>query len=116
MYQLLFLIHGMGNGAQAAGAPAWFIDVVAGLRASAKAFRHDKDLVLASPKAGQVRIVPLTYHQFFDQIRAKWSEASPSKAGWLPLATTLAFADPQVLVKLPRWVYTAGDFFLDARA
>src|SRR5438067_2330920 len=48
-------------------APAWFIDVVAGLRASAKAFRHDKDLVLASPKAGQVLIVPLTYHQFFDQ-------------------------------------------------
>ena len=108
MYQLLFLIHGMGNGAQPTGAPAWFTDIVTGLRVAAKPFAHDKDLVLSSPKAGQVLVVPLTYHPLFDAIRAKWSEQSPSESGWLPLLKGLAFSDPQVLAKLPGWVATAG--------
>ena len=111
MYQLLFLIHGMGNGAQPTGAPAWFTDIVTGLRVAAKPFAHDKDLVLSSPKAGQVLVVPLTYHPLFDAIRAKWSEQSPSESGWLPLLKGLAFSDPQVLAKLPGWVATAGAFF-----
>src|SRR5437868_3059677 len=111
MYQLLFLSHGMGNGAQPTGAPAWFTDIVTGLRVAAKPFAHDKDLVLSSPKAGQVLVVPLTYHPLFDKIRAKWSEQSPSESGWLPLLKGLAFSDPQVLAKLPGWVATAGAFF-----
>jgi len=111
MYQLLFLIHGMGAGSRAAGDPPWFADVVADLRASAQAYGHEKDLVLSSPKAGQVLVVPLTYHQLFDHLRAQWSEQSPNSAGWLPLLRALAFTDPQVLVKLPGWVATAGEFF-----
>src|SRR2546430_2534579 len=111
MYQLLFLIHGMGNGAQPTGAPAWFTDIVTGLRVVAKPFAHDKDLVLSSPKAGQVLVVPLTYHPLFDKMRAKWSEQSPSESGWLPLLKGLAFPDPQVLAKLPGWVATSGPFF-----
>jgi len=111
MYQLLFLIHGMGNGAQPADAPSWHADVVAGLRASAKTYAHDKDLVLATPNAGQVLVVPLTYHQLFDQLREKWAAQSPDATGWLPLAKSLAFSDPQVLGKLPGWINTAGEFF-----
>lgn len=111
MYQLLFLIHGMGAGARAANDPTWSAEVIPGLRKTAKAFSHDRDFVLASPKAGQVLVVPLTYHQFFDDIRAKWTQQSPSETGWLPLVAQLAFSDPQVLPKLPGWVQSAGEFF-----
>lgn len=111
MFKLLFLIHGMGAGARPSSDPNWHTGVLEGLRKSAKPFKHDKDLVLTSPKAGQILVVPLTYHQFFDDIRAKWSAQSPSNAGWLPLLEALAFSDPQALTKLPTWVTAAGEFF-----
>lgn len=111
MFKVLFLIHGMGAGARPSNDPHWHTDVVAGLRRNAKPFGHDKDLVLASPKAGQILVVPLTYHQFFDDIRTKWLAQSPSEVGWLPLLQGLAISDPQALAKLPGWVATAGKFF-----
>src|SRR5262245_46249093 len=73
MYQLLFLIHGMGAGARPANDPKWWTSVLAGIRKSAKTYSHDGDLVLSSPAAGQVLVVPLTYHGFFDDIRAQWA-------------------------------------------
>src|SRR5215207_988744 len=111
MHKLLFLIHGMGAGARPTADPNWHASVVAGLRRNAKAFGHEKDLVLASPKPGQILVVPLTYHHFFDDIRAKWSAQSPSDVGWLPLLQSLAIADPQALAKLPSWLAAAGQFF-----
>jgi hypothetical protein len=110
MYQLLFVIHGMGAGARPADDPNWWTGVVDELRALAKPHGHQNDLVLKSPKAGQILVVPITYHQFFDEIRAKWTAESPDGA-FLPLLEKLAFSDPAVLTKLPGWVTTAGEFF-----
>ena len=107
MYQLLFVIHGMGAGARPANDPDWSKEIVDDLRASAKTWKHDKDLVLGTPKAGQVLVVPLTYHQLFDDIRAKWSQQTPNATGWLPLLQQLAFHDPAALAKLPGWATSA---------
>ncbi len=111
MYQLLFLIHGMGAGARPANDPKWWTGVLSGIRQSAKTYKHDADLVVSSPKAGQVLVVPLTYHQFFDAIRDKWRQEAGGEVGWLPLLQALAFSDPQVVARLPGWVGTAGAFF-----
>jgi len=111
MYQLLFVIHGMGAGARPANDPHWSTGIVDDLRTSAKTYKHDKDLVVATPKAGQVLVVPLTYHQLFDDIRAKWSQQTPDNAGWLPLLQKLALHDPAALAKLPGWAVSAGSFF-----
>ena len=111
MYQLLFVIHGMGAGAQPANAPPWWNGLVDGVRRSASQYGHGGDLVLKSPKAGQTLVVPLTYHDLFDDIRARWSQQSPSEAGWLPLVESLLHADPQTMARIPSWVNTAGAFF-----
>jgi hypothetical protein len=111
MYQILFLIHGMGAGARAASDPNWWTDVLAGLRRSAKTYKHDGDLVLRDPAPGQVLVVPLTYHALFDDVRAKWAALSPSDTGWLPLVQQLAFNDPVATAKLPGWAQSAGTFF-----
>jgi hypothetical protein len=111
MYQLLFLIHGMGTGARPAADPNWWPEVISGLRKSAKAFGHDADLVLSSPKPRDIFVVPLTYHQFFDDIRAKWAVKSPTTAGWLPLLEALVFSDPEPAANFPGWVTAAGEFF-----
>ena len=111
MYQLLFLIHGMGAGARPAGDPDWWPSVLDGIRRSAKPFKHDAKFVTSAPKAGQVLVVPLTYHQLFDQVRAQWAQQSPSEVGWLPLLQQLAFGDPVAVAKLPGWAQGAGSFF-----
>ena len=112
MYQILFVIHGMGAGARPAGDPQWWTSVVDGLRKSARKYGHDKEFVLGGQReAGQVLVVPLTYHQIFDEVRAKWSEQSASETGWVPLAQQLAFNDPRAMAKLPGWVQRAGKFF-----
>ena len=111
MYQLLFLIHGIGAGARAANDPHWWSGVVDDLRASARPYKHDADLVLSAPKAGQVLVVPLTYHQIFDDVRSKWAQQSPNEAGWLPLLQQLVAHDPAALAKLPGWAQSAGSFF-----
>ena len=111
MYQLLYVIHGMGAGAQPANASSWWTGLLGGLRKSAKTYAHDGDLVLKAPKAGQILVVPLTYHDFFDDIRARWTQQTPNDLGWLPLAEALVQADPQTLAQLPGWVNTAGKFF-----
>ena len=112
MYQLLFLVHGMGCGAQPAGASPWWTDVVDDLRASAKRYGHDKDLVLSSPRPGQVLVVPITYHQIFDRTRDQWiKQAGGDETAWLPLARQLVKNDAASLAKLPGWVQSAGDFF-----
>lgn len=111
MYQLLFVIHGMGAGARPANDPTWHTGVLDSLRASSKPHKHDADLVLSKPKAGQVLVVPLTYHQFFDDIRTKWTQQAGSEAGFLPLLKQLVFSDPQAVAKLPGWVQSAGSFF-----
>jgi hypothetical protein len=111
MYQLLFVIHGMGAGARPADDPNWWTGTIDDLRASAKKYKHDKDLVLSAPKNEQVLVVPLTYHQLFDDIRSKWSRDTPNETGWLPLLQQLAFHDPASLAKLPGWATTAGSFF-----
>jgi hypothetical protein len=110
MYQLLFVIHGMGAGARPASDPDWWTGVVGDLRTSAKTYKHGADLALETAKAGQVLVVPLTYHQLFDDIRAKWADESSDEAGWLPLLEQLAF-HPATLAKLPGWVVAAGSFF-----
>lgn len=111
MYQLLFVIHGMGAGARPLNDPAWWKGIIDDLRASARTYKHDTDLVLDAPKPGQVLIVPLTYHQLFDDIRRTWSQRTPNDAGWLPLLQQLAFHDPAAVSKLPGWVASAGSFF-----
>lgn len=111
MYQLLFVIHGMGAGARPANDPHWWTGVVDDLRVIAKTYKHDRDLVLDAPKPGQVLVVPLTYHQLFDDIRDRWSRQTPNEAGWLPLVQQLAFRDPAALAKLPGWATSAGSFF-----
>lgn len=111
MYQLLFVIHGMGAGARPADDPDWWTGVVESLRATAKTYKHEKDLVLGAPKHGQVLVVPLTYHQLFDDIRRKWSQETPNEHGWLPLLKQLALQDPAAVSKLPEWVASAGSFF-----
>lgn len=111
MYQLLFAIHGMGAGARPADDPDWWTGVVESLRATAKTYKHEKDLVLGAPKHGQVLVVPLTYHQLFDDIRRKWSQETPNEHGWLPLLKQLALQDPAAVSKLPEWVASAGSFF-----
>jgi hypothetical protein len=111
MYQLLFLIHGMGAGARPANDPKWWTSVLAGIRKNAKTYGHDGDLVLSSPTAGQVLVVPLTYHRFFDDIRALWAAQTGSEVGWIPLLQALAFSDPSIVPKVPSWVMDAGTFF-----
>lgn len=111
MHQLLFVIHGMGAGARPVTDPDWWTDLVAGLRRDASAYGHAGDLVLTAPRAGQILIVPLTYHQLFDDLRSKWARQTGSETGWLPLLESLVGADPQLVAKLPRWIQTAGDFF-----
>ena len=112
MYQILFLIHGMGAGERPANDPRWWTGVVDGLRRSAKKYGHDKDFTLGSPSAaGQVLVVPLTYHDIFDDVRAKWRAEKGSEPGWIPLLQQLAFNDPNAMAKLPGWVQTAGSFF-----
>src|SRR5690242_8334107 len=111
MYQLLFVIHGMGAGARPASDPHWWTGVVDDLRAIAKTYKHDRDFVLDAPKPGQVLVVPLTYHPLFDDIRLRWSRQSPNEAGWVPLLKQLAFRDPAALSKLPGWAVSAGSFF-----
>jgi hypothetical protein len=111
MYQLLFIIHGMGTGARPTHDPHWWTEIVDDLRRAAKTYRHDADLVLSAPKAGQVLVVPLTYHQVFDEIRSRWAARAPSESGWLPLLRQLAFTDPAASTKLPGWVTRAGSFF-----
>lgn len=111
MHQLLFLIHGMGAGARTADDPAeWWTDVVARLRALAKAHGHAGDLVLANPGPGQTLVVPLTYHDVFDDVRAGWSVDANDRAAWLPLLREVL---PGALdtSKLPEWAEAAGDFF-----
>lgn len=111
MYQLLFVIHGMGAGARSPSDPKWWTGIVDDLRASAKTYKHDKELVLDAPKPGQLLVVPLTYHQLFDDIRRRWSQQTPNDDGWLPLLQKLAFHDSAALAKLPGWMATAGSFF-----
>ena len=112
MYQLLFVIHGMGAGARPANDPHWWTGVVDGLRKSARKYGHDKELVLGGASAaGQVLVVPLTYHQLFDDVRAKWRAERGSEPGWVPLLQQLAFNDPNAMTKLPGWVQSAGTFF-----
>lgn len=110
MYQLLFVIHGMGSGERPANDPDWWTGLLENLRKDARTYAHDGDLVMKSPKSGQILVVPLTYHQFFDAIRAQWSQQGPD-SGWLPLLKQLVFSDPQVLAKLPEWVQSAEEFF-----
>ena len=111
MYQLLFLIHGMGAGARPADDPKWQTDVIATLRGSAKQYKHDGDIVLSAPKPGQILVVPLTYHHIFDRVREAWSQQSGDDTGWIPLLEALAVSDPEVLAKLPTMVQAAGKFF-----
>lgn len=112
MYQVLFIIHGMGAGERPADDPHWWTGVVDGLRRSAKKYKHDKELVLGeTASAGQVLIVPLSYHEQFDTVRAKWRQQSATEAGWIPLLQQLAFKDPAAMAKFPVWVQGAGKFF-----
>ena len=111
MYQLLFVIHGAGEGARPVGDPPWWTDVIDGLRQNADTYGHGADLVLHSPQAGQVLVVPLTYHDVFDSVRQRWQQTDPDEAGWLPLLQQLAFNDPDVAARLPSWVQTCGTLF-----
>jgi hypothetical protein len=113
MYQLLFLIHGMGAGPRPANDPNWWTGLLADLRTSAKPYAHATDLVSSNPKAGQVLVVPLTYHEFFDDIRAKWTKDAGSEAAFVPLLRALldnAGANDASL-RVPSWAQSAGDFF-----
>ena len=111
MYQLLFVIHGMGAGARPANDPNWWTGVVDDLRATAKRYQRETGLVQSAPKSGQVLIVPLTYHPLFDDLRSTWSRQTPNDAGWLPLLQQLAVHDPAARAKLPGWAVEAGSFF-----
>jgi hypothetical protein len=113
MYQLLFLIHGMGAGARPADDPHWWTAVLADLRANAKAYGHATDFVTASPKAGQVLVVPLTYHEHFDDIRTKWTKDAGSEAEFVTLLRGLldTAGANSASVRVPSWAASAGDFF-----
>jgi hypothetical protein len=111
MYQLLFVIHGMGAGERPASDPNWWTDLVASIRGYAKPFGHDKDFVTSKPKSGQVLIVPLTYHGFFDDLRKSWRQQTPNDTGWIPLVQQLLLADPAMAGRVPGWAVTAGEFF-----
>ena len=111
MYQLLFVIHGMGAGARPKDDPNWWTGVVDDLKGIAKTYNHNADFVLSEPSAGQVLVVPLTYHTIFDDVRTKWAKQTPSDAGWLPLLQQLAFHDASATAKLPGWAESAGEFF-----
>jgi hypothetical protein len=113
MYQLLFLVHGMGAGARPANDPTWWTGVLTNLRASARAHGHAADFVTASPKAGQVLVVPLTYHELFDDIRTKWTKDGGGEAAFTTLLRGLlddAGAN-SASVRVPSWAASAGDFF-----
>lgn len=111
MFQLLFVVHGMGAGARAANDAVWSKELVAALKRDAGAYKHADDVVTSAPKAKQVLVVPITYHQFFDDIRTRWAQQSGDEAAWLPLLKGLALTEPALLPKLPDWVATAGHFF-----
>ena len=111
MYQILLLIHGMGAGARPADDPKWYTGLVANLKKFAGRYGHENDFVLKSPTAGKILVVPLTYHQLFDDIRDKWATQAGDSTGWLPLLQQLAFSDPTMLARLPGWVTTAKEFF-----
>jgi hypothetical protein len=110
VYQILFIIHGMGAGARPVNDPDWWTTTVADLRRYAQPYGHDRHLVLTSPKAGDILVVPLSYHSIFDDIRTKWTAQTGSEVGWLPLLQQLAF-NPAMMARVPGWVTTAGKFF-----
>ena len=108
MYQLLFLVHGVGCGERPASDPNWWTDVLASLKASAKPYTHNADFVTSAPKAGQVLVVPLTYHDIFDGVRKDWRAQSQSETGWMPILKQLV---PALSAELPSLAAAAGDFF-----
>jgi len=113
MYQLLFVIHGMGAGARPANDPKWWTGVVDGLRASAGDHGHANDLVEGTPEDGKILVVPLTYHQLFDDIRKKWTKEGGGEAAFTTLLRALldqAGAN-SASVRVPSWASSAGEFF-----
>ena len=111
MYQLLFVIHGMGAGERPASNPDWSADLIKSLKGYAKSVGHQADFVTRSPGAGQVLIVPLTYHDYFDKLRASWKGTSPNSMGWIPLLQQMLAGDPSMAAKVPGWAAKAGEFF-----
>lgn len=111
MYQLLFVIHGMGAGARSPGEPPCWSDVLESLRRSAHHHGHADDFVLESPLPGQVLVVPLVYHDIFDSVRKDWESSDPGNEGWLPLLRELLSGNPRVSSRLPGWARNAGGFF-----
>jgi hypothetical protein len=113
VYQLLFLIHGMGAGERPTTDPDWWTDVVARLKDTARPFNHHGDFVTRAPKSGQVLVVPLTYHQEFDRIRAQWTQDAGGEAGFIPLLQAMLAKEGETPARdrVPKWVANAGRFF-----
>lgn len=111
MYQLLFIIHGMGAGAAKPGDPHWSESVLTAIKKAAKPFNHDTHFVLANPKAGDVLVTPISYFGFFDKIRKQWDDQSHDAGVWLQQLKVLPDLDAGAKAKLPGWVADAGDFF-----
>ena len=111
MYQLLFVIHGMGAGERPATDANWWTDLVTSIRGYATPLGRQADFVTSNPKSGQILIVPLTYHDTFDVLRKSWKQQTPSGTGWIPLVQQLFLTDPAMAAKMPAWSASAGTFF-----
>jgi hypothetical protein len=110
MYQLLFVIHGMGAGERPANDPNWWTDLVSSIQGYAKPFGHDKDFVTSNASDGDVLIVPLTYHGWFDDLRKSWRAQTPNESGWIPILQQM-LKTAGVSPNVPGWAGAAGDFF-----
>ncbi|MBK8057876.1 MAG: hypothetical protein IPK33_08360 [Gemmatimonadetes bacterium] len=117
MYQLLFVIHGMGSGDRGSDAGNWSDGVLKSLLGAAEPFGLSKRLKVTNPKSGDVLVVPLTYHQFFDETRTKWATEQPHRDAWAALlkgllggASTVA-GGKDAEAKVDEWLVSATGFF-----